>query len=158
MARVGIIFGLLLCGLTFYGMVSSLSKIPTQFIPMMFGIPILFCGVVSLNPHRRKNAMNVALGIAALGAVAGGIRLLLMASSTIRGIEVNGEALRLTAAMSVICAAFVAICIFTLVTANRRKTPIQLSSDTLEPDRDGLESIEFSAPEDESSSSSRDIA
>ena len=69
MARVGIVFGLLLCGLTVVGMVGTTVKSPMQFIPMMLGVPILFSGVVALNPHRRKHAMHAASAVAILGAV-----------------------------------------------------------------------------------------
>ena len=64
MARVGIIFGLLLCGLTIAGLVGTTVKSTILFIPMMIGIPTLFCGVVALNPHRRKHAMRVSATIA----------------------------------------------------------------------------------------------
>ena len=48
MARTGIIFGLILCGITFAGLVGIPVKTPTQFYAMMLGIPILICGVVIL--------------------------------------------------------------------------------------------------------------
>jgi hypothetical protein len=71
MARAGIVFGLILCGITIAGLVASSTKAPTQFYPMMLGIPILFLGVVALNPHRRRFAMMVASLIAILGGVLG---------------------------------------------------------------------------------------
>ena len=71
MARVSIVFGMLLCGLSAAGMISSITKDPVQFIPMMFGIPVLFCGVVSLNPHRRRFAMRSAAVLTAFGGLVG---------------------------------------------------------------------------------------
>ncbi|QDT06087.1 hypothetical protein K227x_44940 [Rubripirellula lacrimiformis] len=71
MARVGIVFGLLLCGLSALGMCATVNKNPIQFVPLMLGIPILFCGVVGLNPHRRRIAMNTACVVALLGMITG---------------------------------------------------------------------------------------
>lgn len=43
---------------------------PALFIPMMFGIPVLFCGVVGLNPHRRRNSVATAAAIMLFAVVA----------------------------------------------------------------------------------------
>jgi hypothetical protein len=71
MARVGIVFGLLLCALTVVALLYTTAKMPSLFVPMMIGIPILFCSIVGLNPHRRKNAMLNAAAVGALGLVVG---------------------------------------------------------------------------------------
>jgi phosphate/sulfate permease len=128
MARVGIVFGLLLCGVTFLGLVGTLVKSPTQFYPMMLGIPVLFCGVVALNPHRRKHAMHVATGVALLGAVVGGGCAVYGVFELAGGEEVNQYALGLVAAMSAICAVFVAICVASFIRARRRMVPAPASS------------------------------
>lgn len=122
MARVGIIFGLLLCGLTVVGLVSSLSKIPVQFIPMMLGIPILFCGVVALNPHRRKYAMRVSVILAALGTVAGGGRASYAAFRWFSGESINVFALKMVLAMSAVCIAFIILSVLSSVQAGRRQS------------------------------------
>lgn len=70
MARASIIFGLLLCGLSALAMVGTPLKMPALFIPMMFGIPVLFCGVVGLNPHRRRNSVAIAAAIMLFAVVA----------------------------------------------------------------------------------------
>jgi hypothetical protein len=70
MARISIIFGLLLCGLSAVAMVGTPLKMPALFIPMMFGIPVLFCGVVGLNPHRRRNSVATAAVIMTVAVVA----------------------------------------------------------------------------------------
>lgn len=121
MARVGIIFGLLLCGLTAAAMLGSLQKMPVQFVPMMLGIPLLFCGVVSLNPHRRRIAMNVAVGIASIGAVLGSLRLLYCLTRMARGTDINRYALQVVVVMTVLCIIFVGICIVSMMQAKRRR-------------------------------------
>ena len=110
MARVGIVFGLLLCGVTFVGLVGTSAKIPTQFVPMMFGIPILFCGVVALNPHRRKVAMQAACGLATLGAVGGILWLIVRLAKLAGGQDVDRYALTVIGVMLFCCAIFSIVC------------------------------------------------
>lgn len=108
MARVGIVFGLILCGLTFAGLVGTELKMPTQFYPMMLGIPVLFCGVVALNPHRRKNAMHITATLALVGTLAGifgSIQWLVRS-----GVE-DRYPLLLTASMAIVCLCLFAMCI-----------------------------------------------
>ena len=109
MARVGIVFGLLLCGLTYAAMVWDADKIPAQFIPMMFGIPLLFCGVVALNPHRRKISMQVAASVAGLGGVFGSLwcvtRFIRLASGKLVGMH----GLTVIMLMSILCLVFVVL-------------------------------------------------
>lgn len=71
MARFGIFSGLLLCIDTTVALFGSLDKAPLLFIPMMLGIPILFFGVVALNPHRRKQALATAALLGGLGCLIG---------------------------------------------------------------------------------------
>jgi len=71
MARLGIIFGLILFGISIAAMLQTPQKAPSQFYSMMFGIPTFFCGIVALNPHRRRQAMIIASGIALIGTVSG---------------------------------------------------------------------------------------
>lgn len=121
MARIGIVFGIVLCCLSIAGMVGTLQKDPAQFIPMMMGVPVLICGVVALNPHRRRYAMHAALIIASLGAVCGGLMASWDLLQLVSGDDVNKYALRLLAVMSIICAAFCVICVVSLIQANRRR-------------------------------------
>lgn len=109
MARIGIIFGLLLCGLTIAGMSATTQKTYTQFVPMMFGIPMLFLGVVSLNPHRRAGSIFVAFVLSAIAMTLGGGRLLVLAMDRARGEYVNPISLRLVVMMTVLSLGFVLI-------------------------------------------------
>ena len=56
MARPSIFFGLAMCVVSLVGMTLAPEKTPTQFVPMMAGIPLFFLGIVALNPHRRRLA------------------------------------------------------------------------------------------------------
>ena len=109
MARVGIVFGLLLCGLTYAAMVWDSQKIPAQFIPMMFGIPLLFCGVVALNPHRRKISMQVAASVAGLGGVLGTLWCVTRGLRLATGKPLSVHGLSVIAVMSILCLVFVVV-------------------------------------------------
>ena len=121
MARVGIIFGLLLCGLTFVGMVETSVKSPILFIPMMIGIPTLFCGVVALNPHRRKQAMRAAAALALLGLTVGTIRSSVWTMRWIRDEQVLRYAFSLNVALMVISGTFFLIFIASFLQDRRRR-------------------------------------
>ncbi len=109
MARVGIVFGLLLCGSTYAAMVWDPDKIPEQFIPMMFGIPLLFCGVVALNPHRRKISMQVAASVTGLVGVSGVLWCVTRGLRLATGKLVNVHGLTIIAVMSLLCLVFVVV-------------------------------------------------
>lgn len=106
MARFGIIAGLALCVLTAFALFGTLDKAPLLFVPMMLGIPILFSGVVALNPHRRRFAIGSAAAIGVVGLVIGlgqGIRLLSLWQRTE---SVNLHSVRIVALMVSICLVF----------------------------------------------------
>jgi hypothetical protein len=109
MARIGIVVGLLLFGLTIAGMSMTTQKSYTQFIPMMFGIPMLFFGVVALNPHRRAEAVFGALLLALVGLVLGAGRTVMLSISWTIGGHVNSLSFQLVAAMTTVCGIFVIV-------------------------------------------------
>lgn len=121
MARTGIIFGLLLCGLTCAALILSTVKSPSQFIPMMIGIPTLFCSVVALNPHRRKQAMRAAASLALLGALVGGIRSLALLSDSIRDQDLPRYLASVNTTLCLLSCAFLAIWLVDYVQQRRRR-------------------------------------
>ena len=121
MARVGIIFGLLLCGLTIAGMVATTVKSPILFIPMMIGIPTLFCGVVALNPHRRKQAMRTAATLALIGSCVGLVRTVVWASRWMREGQVLRYALFLNIGLLIVSGTFLAIFVASFIQDRRRR-------------------------------------
>jgi uncharacterized membrane protein len=121
MARVGIVFGLLLCGLTYAALVLTNNKLPIQFIPMMIGIPTLFCGVVALNPHRRKQAMQSVAALALLGTLVGGIRSCMWLARWGSDKEFNSYAFGLSLALFAISATLLTIWGVAFVMERRRR-------------------------------------
>ena len=129
MARLGIIFGLLLIGISMAAMLQTPQKAPSQFYSMMFGIPTFFCGIVALNPHRRRNAMLIAGLIAAVGCTAGAawIFLNLSKSQLTKTANLDPSLLPIIG-MTVVCGLFLCCCGFALKrlkkrTQSRRPSP-----------------------------------
>ncbi|MCM2371667.1 hypothetical protein [Aporhodopirellula aestuarii] len=85
------------------------QKSYTQFIPMMFGIPMLFLGVVALNPHRRGESVFVALLLSAAGMLLGCGRFVVLLFAWFAGEHVNLLSVQLVAAMALICGVFVIV-------------------------------------------------
>ena len=69
MAGQAVFFGslLFLLGPIFYLLGDASHRSPTAFIPSLFGIIIVVCGLMAKNPARRKAAMHGAAGFALLG-------------------------------------------------------------------------------------------
>ena len=90
---------------------------------MMLGIPILFCGVVALNPHRRRLSIWVASTIAGTGAVLGALwsiyELTVLSDG---GTDSDRYSLRLMVVMTLVCITFVAICVVGFARLRRRTT------------------------------------
>jgi len=121
MARICIVFGLLLCGLTTGALVVATRKNPENFIPMMLGIPILFCGVVALNPHRLKLSLRFALAISVVGLLVGGSRVGTYAVQWYDEHPVNLFAFKVVTAMTLLCLVFAGISVFFLVGFRQRR-------------------------------------
>ncbi len=84
-------------------------KSPVAFIPLMIGIPTLFCGVVSLNPHRRRFGMGLAAGVTAIGLAIGTSVAATALVDLWEGDWVNPANVGIVFAMTTICAAFVTV-------------------------------------------------
>ena len=120
MARFGILSGLLLCFDTAVALFGSMTKAPLLFIPMMLGIPILFFGVVALNPHRRRQALNTAALIGLLGSLIGFSQLMHFFSLWRQAGVVNLHYTRIVTLMLVICVIFSVTYLCTMVLRRRR--------------------------------------
>ena len=142
MARVGIIFGLLLCGLTYAALVATNIKSPIQFVPMMIGIPTLFCGVVALNPHRRKQSMQASACLALVGTVFGILDSLGWLMHWISNDEIYPYAVAVNIALTLVSGIFLMICIAWFI-QDRRRRHLQRSPVVLLPT--------VTAPEDQPS-------
>ncbi|MCO8123624.1 hypothetical protein NHH03_17900 [Stieleria sp. TO1_6] len=121
MARFGIVSGLLLCIDTAMALFGSLEKAPLLFLPMMLGIPILFFGVVALNPHRRRQALGSAATIGAIGCLIGFGQLAHFLSLWRHAGAVNLHDTRIVCLMVTICVAFLAVYGWNLLVTQRSR-------------------------------------
>src|SRR5262245_60304369 len=115
MPVVTIVCGGLLIALGLWG---DWSKSITALIPAFFGAPLVLCGLIALKESLLKHAMHAAATIGLLGFLAG-------VGNLIR-VEVQGGDLWDTKAvttmkMTLVCGAFVALCINSFIQARRRR-------------------------------------
>jgi hypothetical protein len=118
-ARIAMIFGLLLILLGLGGFFGTGSAHPTALIPAGLGLALLLLGALALKDNLRKHAMHAAALVGLIGAVGGGIRLL---QPLISGTEISlPVAYICTAVMAVLCLTFVVLCVNSFVQARRRR-------------------------------------
>lgn len=145
MARIGIVVGLLLCGLTVASLLATTQKHVTQFVPMMFGVPLLFLGVVSLNPHRRLRAIPVAGLLATIGVCLGLIRLGYVAVKYGFSGQLNWLSIQTLGAMTLTCLIFGLGVLGWLRRRKRRRSNNAASSSVLAAQPASQQSAENSA-------------
>ena len=112
----------MLCIDTAMALFGSLNKAPLLFIPMMLGIPILFFGVVALNPHRRRQALATAAAICVFGCLIGFGQLVHFFSLWRNAGVVNLHHTRIVSLMVAICVAFSISYVWTAISLRRSRT------------------------------------
>ena len=121
MAKVSIVFGLILIilGLVSYFGISSESI--TALIPAFLGVPILFLGFFSINEKYLKHSMHAAAVLMLLGfggTVSGLIKFFRMLGGEIFE---RPSAITIQAIMAVICLIFLVLAIKSFIDARRGK-------------------------------------
>lgn len=121
MAKVSIVFGLILIilGLVSYFGISSESI--TALIPAFLGVPILILGFLSLKEKYLKHSMHAAAVLMLLGfggTVSGLIKFFRMLGGEIFE---RPSAITIQAIMAVICLIFLALAIKSFIDARRGK-------------------------------------
>ncbi len=119
MARISILFGLLLIALGVGGFVGTGSEHRTALIPAGFGVVLALLGAVALKDSLRKHAMHLAVIVGLFGFI-GGVYTLLKPLLNGNSIEWS-VADDCKAAMAVLCLIFVALCVNSFVQARRRR-------------------------------------
>ncbi len=118
MAPIAIVFGLLLIALGLGGYFGTGSAHPTALIPAGFGAVLFLLGLLALKEGLRKHAMHLAAVVGLVGAAGGAVRLV---QPLVTGAEIHGIAYGCTAAMTVLCLIFLALCVNSFVQARRRR-------------------------------------
>lgn len=117
MARITIVFGVLLIGLGLYGYFPDQESV-TALIPSFVGGVLVICGVIALQDSARKHAMHAAVGVGLLGFLAAAGRAIPVALS---GEIKNPKAFGVITAMAVLCGIFVALCVKSFIDARKAR-------------------------------------
>ena len=103
---------LILLGLILY--ISTGSKSVTALIPSFFGVPILACGFIAKNEHRRKMAAHIAVLFALLGSLGGlGMGIKKTASDGLGSAQIG------QLVMGIICLIYLVACIRSFISARK---------------------------------------
>jgi hypothetical protein len=124
MSKLATTFGILLVLLglgvgvyTYTVLPDDIHRSPTAFIPAIFGLLLIICGVLAHNPKFRMHAMHFA----ALVGLVGCVLPLFMAIKKLAGGADYDLAVVDQIAMGVISGLFVALCVRSFIAARRAR-------------------------------------
>lgn len=123
MAKLTLVFAVVLIALGLIGFIGTGSSHPTALIPAVLGVLLGIFGALAISPNegRRKLFMhiNVTLGLLGfLGTVMGLIQWFqMLAGATVK----NPPATESKAAMALICIIYVALCVRSFIAARRTR-------------------------------------
>jgi len=121
MAKPAIVIALLLIGLGLFGYSQATEKEDTgkksmtSMIPAFFGAPILVCGVLALDPKKRKHAMHGAATVGLLGFLGAAS----MAPKAYSAGGFSSLKFQVQGGMAVLCLIFVVMCIRSFIAARK---------------------------------------
>jgi hypothetical protein len=123
MPNTAIAFGGVLCAIGLWGYFGAEPERQsvTALIPFFFGDALILCGVLAYNAAWRKHAMHAAAAIALLGFLAAAGRGIPKLGQAISDDPTLHRAPRLILLMALVCLVFVAICVWSFISARRRR-------------------------------------
>ena len=116
---IGFAIALILLGTGGYFAASPEARSMTALIPAIAGVLLLICGLLAMKPGLRMHAMHGAALVGLLGFLAPLGRLL---PQTLKGTPPHGLALFSQVTMSVLCLAFVLLCVRSFIAARRARS------------------------------------
>jgi len=124
MAKVTIIFAVLLIVLGLVGYFGTGSAHPTALIPTWFGLALGICGILAISPSERRRRLfmhiNVTIGLVGLiGAAAEAGRG--YASAIAKGLAPDPIALAAKLAMAALLLIYVILCVRSFIQARRSR-------------------------------------
>lgn len=124
MAKVTIVFGILLIALGVVGYAGTGSQHSTALIPAWFGLALSICGTLAMSPNegRRKLFMHIGVTIGLLGFLGGAaeaIRGYVHAHSA--GVEPDQIALASKLTMTGLLLIYVVLCVRSFIAARRAR-------------------------------------
>jgi hypothetical protein len=123
MPKITIIFGLLLCGLSAIVLIlKSEFSFGTWLIPTFFGLPLVVLGILAAkSDSARKHYMHAAVSIGFLGGLLALFQGISQLVKLARGVEINSLAAGMVWAMTVLCFAFVGLCVQSFIAARKAR-------------------------------------
>jgi hypothetical protein len=120
---ITVIFGVLLTllGLVLYRM--SESGAPTALIPSVFGVVLVLCGQIARgnSAKARMHAMHAAAVVGVIGLAGGAVMTVVDLQKLASDEPVLYKALGGKAALAMLCAVFVALCVKSFIDARRAR-------------------------------------
>ncbi len=121
MAKVTLVFAVLLVALGLIGFVGTGSQHLTALIPTWFGIALALFGLLAMSPSesRRKLFMHVAVTIGLLGFIGGAVEIIRSFVAASRTAGPNGIALASKVTMTGLLLLYVILCVRSFIAARR---------------------------------------
>lgn len=119
MAKIAIVFGILISLISPVSMVYVGHFTGTAMIPAYFGIALILCGIVALNPKLRMHAMHGAALVGLIGALGGlgmSVPKLLKSEPLARPIAVYSQL-----ALGILAVIFVALAVKSFIDARKAR-------------------------------------
>ena len=124
MAKVTLIFAVLLAGLGLAGYVGTGSQHPTALIPLWFGLALGIFGFLAISPNegRRKLFMHINVTIGLLGFLGGLIEAIRgYVHATAAGLQPDVIAMASKSIMTVLLLIYVVLCVRSFIAARRAR-------------------------------------
>jgi hypothetical protein len=121
MAKLTIVFGVVLIGVGAWGFFGTGSVHPTALIPAYFGLVMAWSGVLANteNPKRRMLWMHIAVTVGLLGFPGAGAMAIVEYTKAHGGPLAHPVAVESQTAMAGICLVFVMLCVRSFIAARR---------------------------------------
>jgi hypothetical protein len=123
MAKVSIVFGVVLMLLGAWGFVATGSQHPTALIPAYFGLGLAVCGFLAMRNGGAQRAlwMHGAVTLGLLGFLFPGTMAIVETVKAHGGPLAHPAAVEAQAAMAAICLVFVVLCVRSFIAARRAR-------------------------------------
>ncbi len=124
MAKVTIIFGVLLIVLGLVGYIGTGSAHPTALIPTWWGLALGVGGFLAISPSesRRKIFMHINVTIGALGCIGAFVEALRgYGAARSAGLEPDMKAFAAKLAMAILLLIYVNLCVRSFIAARRKR-------------------------------------
>lgn len=124
MAKLTMVFGVLLVVLGGIGFVATGSTHPTALIPAGFGLVICIAGMLANTEDSKKRMlwMHIAVTVGLLGFLGGAVMTAMAFVKAHGGPLARPTATGEQAVMGAICAVFVGLCVRSFIAARRSRT------------------------------------